>query len=211
MNTAGIGLNEPQQIDWDNYNPGSKYSVPPPAKGPDGKALVYTGQLPTTVVNEADDNNFRRYLFDPIKLVKNGGSADGYVIRFTRASIKPFERDGKPQNASAAGNVLRSAGAVGKPQKTAEYDAAMQQVKGRVVSFTIDWEARNKDTGEKVSGYDNFPLDPDRPGQRKAILKQGDTYTVSDRQGNILETKTVQSEVLFANARVKYFVDPSRK
>ena len=49
------------------------------------------------------------------------------------------------------------------------------------------------------------PDDPDRPGQKKAILKQGDTY--KDKEGLV---HTVQSEVLFANARVRYFVDPSR-
>ena len=206
MDTAGLGLKEPQQIDWDNYNPGSKYQAPPVALGGDGKSIVYTGQLPTAIAAEQDDEGYRRYLLDPIKLVKNGSGADNYVIRFTRASIKPFEKNGKVQNASPVGNVLRSAGVSAKPQKTVEYDAAINAVKGRVVSFTIDWEARNKDTGETVRGYENFPDDPDRPGQKKAILKQGDVYKT--REG---ETKTVQSEVLFANARVRYFVDPSRK
>lgn len=205
MNTPGIGLNEPNQIDWDNYNPGSKYQTPPDAIGADGKAIVYTGQLPTDVVQEADRDNYRQYLLDPIKLVKNGQGVDGYVIRFTRASIKPFERDGKVQNASPVGNLLRSAGVTAKPQRTTEYDAAMNTVKGRVVSFTIDWFAKNKETGEMVRGYANFPDDPDRPGKKKAILKAGDQY--KDKEGNV---KTVQSEVLFANAQVRYFVDANR-
>ena len=206
MDTAGLGLKEPSQIDWDNYNPGSKYQAPPAAKGGDGKNIIYTGQLPTAIVQEQDDQGYRRYLLDPIKLVKNGNGVDGYTLRFTRASVKPFERAGKVQNASSVGNVLRSAGVAAKPQKTAEYDAAMNAVKGRVVTFTIDWEARNKDTGEQVRGFDNFPDDLDRPGQKKAVLKAGDTYKTSEG-----ETKVVQSEVLFANARVRYFVDPSRK
>jgi hypothetical protein len=32
-------------------------------------------------------------------------------------------------------------------------------------------------------------------------------YTERDRQGNITDTKVVSSEVLFANARIKYFQD----
>ena len=206
MDTAGLGLKEPQQIDWDNYNPGSKYQAPPVPLGPDGKNLVFTGQLPSAIAQETDKEGYRQYVLDPIKLVKNGSGIDGYTIRFTRASIKPFEKEGKVQNASPVGNILRSAGITAKPQKTFEYDAAVNAAKGRVVSFTLDWEARNKDTGETVRGYSNFPDDPERPGQKKAILKQGDVYKT--REG---ETKIVQSEVLFANARVRYFVDPSRK
>lgn len=205
MDTAGLALKEPQQIDWDNYNPGSKYQRPPDVKDAAGKNILFTGQLPSTIVAEQDNEGYRRYLLDPIKLVKNGNGVDGLTIRFSRASVKPFEKDGKVQNASQVGNVLRSAGVTAKPQKTAEYDAAMNAVKGRVVTFTLDWEARNSETGETVRGYDNFPEDPDRPGTKKAILKAGDTYKT--REG---ETKVVQSEVLFANARVRYFVDPSR-
>lgn len=205
-NVAGLGLQEPAQIDWENYNPGSKYQRPPDAIGVDGKPIVYTGQLPQTIVSEQDDAGYRRYLLDPIKLVKNGNGVDGYVIRFTRASVKPFEKNGKVQNASAIGNVLKSAGVTAKPQKTVEYDAAVNAVKGRVVTFTIEWEARNKDTGEQVKGFVNFPEDPDRPGTRKAILKAGDTYLDADKQPQV-----VKSEVMFANARVRYFVDGNRK
>ena len=205
MDTAGLDLKEPQQIDWDNYNPGSKYVRPPDVKGADGKAIVFTGQLPTTIALEQDNDGYRRYMFDPIKLVKNGNGVDGLIVRFTRASVKPFEKNGKVQNASPVGNVLRSAGVSAKPQRTAEYDAAVNAVKGRVVAFTLDWEARNSETGETVRGYDNFPQDPDRLGTKKAILKAGDIYKTKEG-----ETKIVQSEVLFANARVRYFVDPSR-
>ena len=208
MDTAGLGLKEPQQIDWDNYNPGSKYIPPPVPVGADGKVLVFTGQLPTTIEKEQADAGYRRYLLDPIKLVKNGNGVDGYTIRFTRASVKPFEKNGKVQNASPVGNILRSAGVSAKPQRTAEYDATMNAVKGRVVAFTLEWEARTKSTDpiqETVRGYANFPNDPDRPGTKKAILKAGDTYTTKEGV-----TAVVQSEVLFANARVRYFVDPSR-
>lgn len=209
MTTANIGgleLNEPEQMDWENYNPGSKYAPPPPALGVDGKPITYYGTLPPATA-EVTDDKFRTYLFDTIKLVKSGG-ADGYEIRFTRASVKRFNnrKTGKPINASAAGNVLRSVGITAKPQRTAEYDAAMKLVTGKTAAFTIDWQAYNKDTGEKVNGYERFPMDPERPGQRKAILKEGDTYV--DQDGI---TQTVKSPVLFANAKVRFFIDPNRK
>jgi hypothetical protein len=81
---------------------------------------------------------------------------------------------------------------------------------GKTFSFTVQWEAYNKDTGERVRGMINFPDDPDRPGQKKSILKKGDIYTVRDKAGNIIETKQVESDVLFANARLRYFQDPSK-
>lgn len=206
MDTAGIGLKEPQPIDWDNYNPGSKYQAPPVPVNADGSRRVFTGQLPGVIAEETDRDGFRSYLMDPIKLVKNGGDADGYVIRFTRASIKNFEKNGVVQNASPAGNVLKSVGVSAKPQKTFEYDAAFKAIRGRVASFTLDWFAKDKNTGEMVRGYENFPDDPERPGQKKAILKTGDTYKNADGQ-----QATVKSEVLFANAQIKYFVDTSRR
>lgn len=213
--TAGLNLNQPPKIDWDNYNPGSKYTPPPVPVGPDGKKIVFSGQVGGIKPTEDQENN-RQYILDPIKLVKMGSGVDGYEIRFTFVGTQPFFKtlpDGtkKPLNASPVGNVLRAGGVTAKPQTVPEYDAAMNLVKGRVIQFTADWEARNKETGETVRGYENFPEDPERPGQRKAILKAGDTYTVRDRDGNVTETKTVQSEVLFANLKARFFVDPNRK
>ena len=209
--TAGIDLREPDKMDWDNYNPGTKYT-PPPQVGEikDGKLVstVFFGQLPSAIVPEVSQSTqLRQYLIDPIKLVRSGQS-DGYEIRFTRASVKKWtnKKTGEPINASMVGNLLKSVGVTAKPQRTAEYDAVIKQIAGKVAAFTIDWEARNKDTGEVVEGYVNFPDDPARPGMKKTVLKEGDVYRTKDGT----EAK-VTSPVLFANARVKFFVDPNRK
>jgi len=193
--TSGLTLQEPTQVDWDNLNAGGKYQAPPAAIGADGKSIVYNGQLPTTITAEQDDEGFRNYLLDPIKLVKNGQGIDGYELRFARVGLKPW-KNGK--NGTAL--LLKGAGVTAKPQLTKEYDAAMQLIKGRVVPLTIDWEARNKETGESVRGYANFPDNPAFPGTKKSILKMGDTYT--DKDGQV---QTVKSEVLFANARLRFF------
>lgn len=209
--TAGLAYTEPDKMDWDNYNPGSRYTPPPQCGvvGEDGKfhPTTFFGQLPQTITAEVNQTtNLRQYLIDPIKLVRSG-SSDGYEIRFTRAGVNKFKnKKGEPINASMVGNLLRSVGVTAKPQRTAEYDAAMNLIRGKVAAFTLDWTARNKETGETVEGYANFPDDPERPGQKKAILKAGDTYRTKDGT-----TDTVKSEVLFANARIRYFVDPNRK
>ena len=216
---SGTTYKEPNQIDWNNYAPSSSFQAPPPALGPDGSSLVYYGVLPAQIQAEVAEQGYaegyRSYLLDPIKLTKSG-KADGYEIRFTRVSVKNRERknkDGsvKVLNSSPAGDLIKAAGILAQPQKTTEYDSAVKMAQGKVVPFTIDWSAYNKDTGEKVDGYKSFPEDPDNPGQRKFILKAGDVVTDYDRKGNPLGSRVIKSEVLFANARVRYFVDPSRK
>jgi hypothetical protein len=208
---AGLTLREPDQIDWDNYNPGGKFVAPPPAVGADGKPIVYYGQLPSTLGPDAfavTKDGYRQYVLDPITLVK-GGAFDGYRFRFTRVSTKPFidGKTQKPKNANGAGNLLRSVGLTAKPQKNAEYDAAIKLTAGKVAAFTIDWRAKNKDTGEEVRGYENFPDDPTRPGQKKAILRAADGDTYRDASGAQVP---VTSEVLFANAEVRWFQTPKK-
>lgn len=214
---AQQGLREPEQTDWDNYpSGGSTYQAPPPALGPDGKAITYYG-VAGDVKEDKPDEDFLQFIIDPIKIVRSG-AADGYPIRFTRASVKPFtklnattgEREPIKGNPTKLANFLRACGLQAKPQTNSEYRASVSAVKGRTFPFTIDWEAYNKDTGEKVKGYRNFPDDPQRPGQKKSILKAGDVVTITDNKGNIIETKTIQSEVLFANARLSYFQDATK-
>lgn len=196
----GKNLAEPTQVDWDKVGGGS-YTPPPAARDAAGNYIRYFGQLPLTVVEDVNDNQYRTYVFDPIKLVKNENkSVDGYELRFTRTSLQPFKNG---SNSTAI--LLKAAGVQAKPQKTAEYDSAIKMVKGKVVPFSIEWQARNKETGETVRGYENFPDDPTRPGQKKSILKAGDTYR--DQDGN---EQVVQSEVLFANAQLRFFEAPRK-
>lgn len=215
--TAQLNLREPAQVDWDNYNAGgSTYTPPPPVLDASGKPITYFG-VAEIKADGGDREGYLTFLLDPIKIVKSG-SADGYTLRFTRASVAPFtkkdpntgERVPIKGNPNAVGNFLRACGLTVKPQTNSEYTAAMSRAAGKVFPFTIEWEAYNKDTGERVKGYKAFPEDPERPGQRKSILKQGDFYNVLDNKGNVLEVKQVESEVLFANARLRFFQDPSR-
>jgi hypothetical protein len=213
-NAAQTNLREPDQMNWDNYNPGGKYSPPPPAEGPDGKPIVYYGQVKAKFEDKdlsATDEGYRSYQVGPLTIVKSGTKADGHQIKFAYVNVKKREKNGKTIDASSAGDFLRAAQIVAKPQTNDQYDAAVRQTANKVVPFVIDWEARNKETGEEVKGFRSFPMDPDRPGERKAILKKGDVVNILDNQGNVVGQKTVTSEVLFANARVRYYRDPNRK
>jgi len=205
--SAQTNLREPDQMNWDKHNAGSKFQAPPDALGPDGKPLIYKAQLPTTLGTPptlgATDEGYRSFEVGPLKLVQNGNGADGYEIRFYTVNVKKFvnRRTQEPMEVSSASKVIRAAGVTARPQKNAEYEAAMRQAAGRVIQITLDWRAKDQQTGEEVVGFENFPIDP-ATNKRKAILKKGDVLP---------DGRIIASEVLFANARVKYVIDPTRK
>lgn len=207
---AQTGLKEAPQVDWDNYNSGgSKYVAPPIPLGADGRSITFYGVA--SPKEDKPDQDYLNFLLDPIKIVRSG-AADGYLVRFTRASLRPFMKNGEPMrgNPNMLANFLRACGVQNKPQRNDEYRLAVKNCSGRPFPFTADWEAYNKDTDETIKGYTNFPEDPDHPGQRKAIIRAGDLYTVTDKSGNIVETKKFRGEIAFANLRLRYFQDPSR-
>jgi hypothetical protein len=216
MSTAQTNLREPDQMNWDNYSPATagKFQRPPDVIGADGKPIQYFLQVKSKFEDNdfsATDEGYRSYQVGPLKVVKSGNGADGYEVRFAYVNVKKRERNGKPIDASSAGDFIKAAGLTAKPQKNAEYDQAVKLAAGRVVPAVLDWEARNKDTGETIRGFQAFPINPET-GKREAILHKGDTFNVVDARGVPTGEKgTVQSEVLFANARVRYFRDPNRK
>lgn len=207
MTTAQTTLREPDQMNWDEYHTGGKFRRPPTPVGVDGKLLTFYAQVPQSIGIEVSKEGFKTFLLDPLTLVRSG-EADGYEIRFTRASVKKFtnRRTGKTVDASMVGNLLRAAGVTARPQTNPEYDQAVSMIKGTVIPINLDWFARDKTTGEVVRGYKNFPDDPERPGQKKAILAAGDHYTDKDGIDQV-----ISAEIMFANAELKYFVDPNRR
>jgi hypothetical protein len=211
---AQQNLKEPEKLDWESAFSSSKYQVPPPALGPDGKPIVYYGTVADLKEVEADQG-FLNFQID-LSIVRSG-SADGRRVRawistrpFTKKDPETGEQKPLKGNPNKLATFLRSAGLQAKPQTNNEYRASVRAVNGKAIPFTIDWEARNKDTQETVRGYNAFPDDPERPGQKKAILKSGDVYNELDSKGNVIGQKVVQSEILFANPRLKYFQDSTK-
>ena len=198
--TSGMGLREPEQMDWDKFNTaGGKYQAPPEPFTADGKTKnVFTAQLPKDLGSEErrlqTQEGYRKFEVGPLTLAKNGNGIDGQQIRYYSVSVKKFRsrKTGEPMDLSQAALLLKGAGVAQKPQTNADYEKAIAQASGRTVQITLDWVARNKDTGEKVEGAHLFPIDPET-GRRKAILSKGDKLT---------DGTVVTSEVLFANAVV---------
>ena len=211
---AQQNLTEPAQVDWANYGK-SGYQPPPPALDANGKTIVYQGKAEVTIdePDSGDLGTFLQYKLDPLTII--GPQGAGYQIKFTRASTRPYLVTGpdgqkvpKKGNPNRLADYLRAAGATAKPQLNNEYQAAVNLIKSKPFSFTIDWEAYDKETGERVKGYNAFPDDPERPGFKKAILKAGDVVNVLNQKGEVTgQTQVVKSHVLFANARLRFFRD----
>jgi hypothetical protein len=217
---AQTSLKEPAQVDWDNLGK-SGYQAPPPEVDANGKKIVYYGKADVALENQYQDTDpvtgdpLLTYKLDPVTITQ--GEFAGYQLRFAKASTRPFTKNVNGEqvpikgNPNSLGNYLRACGSVAKPQTNSEYIASVNAVKNKVFPFTIEWEARNKDTGEVYRGQASFPDDPARPGQKKTILHAGDIITVVDKKGVPTGAiETVKAEVLFVNAKVKYFQDPKK-
>lgn len=214
--TAQLNLREPEQLNWDEAFKGRTYQEPPPALGPDDKYIQYQGKVVAIKPSDPEDG-YLNYQIDLVLV--NAGKYDGVQVR-TWASTKPFMSKNRETgeltpvkgNPNGLAKALRGAGLTSKPQSNSAYEAAIQQLVGKSVPFVLDWEAKNRDTGEVVRGFNAFPVVPDNPGTRKAILKAGDVVAELDSKGKPTgATRTIQSEVMFANPRFKYFQDPPQK
>ena len=207
---SGMNLREPEVTNWDEFEKqtsGGAYQRPPEPLGPDGKPRTFYLQV-AGVTPGATTEGFRSYTLE-FKIVKSGSDADGITFR-DFASVKKWKKaDGTPLEISQVGLLLKAGGVLAKPQKNNEYDAAVNTLKGKVIPAQLDWRGYAKDTGEKVNGFNAFPVDAET-GTRKAILRQGDSYNVIDRKGNVIESKTLEAEVLFANPTVSRYITPSK-
>jgi len=211
--TAQLNLREPEVVDWDNAFTGSKYQAPPPAVGPDGEPITYYGQVKE--LKEVDpDQGYLQYQVD--LAITKSGTHDGQRVR-AWVSARPFmkrnasgELEPVKGNPNSLAKMLIADGLQVKPTTNSEYRAAVKMINGKALPFTLDWEAKNKNTGEVIRGFQSFPPDTERPGMRKAVLKKGDKYQETDRDGNIVAIKEVESEILFANPRFKGFRSVSK-
>lgn len=208
QDTAQLNLTEPAQCDWDTAYSGGKYVAPPPALDPAGKAIIYQGTIKAATLTDPDET-YLNYMVD--FELPNGARARVWASTkpFTKVNKTSGEREPINGNPNKLGSLLRSAGLQAKPQTNSDYQASVRSVINRKASFTLDWVAKNKETGEVVKGYNAFPVDV-ATGLRKPILKAGDTINLLGEKGAIVGTTEVKSEVLFANPQIKYFQDPSK-
>lgn len=86
-----------------------------------------------------------------------GPTNEGFTIRFTKVSAKPFKRGAGM--ASQAGDFLRSCGIRTKLTSNQDIADAAEQTANRIFEADLDWRAYNKNTQFSVEGMERFPSD----------------------------------------------------
>lgn len=144
-NLANLQAGEP--LDWDGYKD-SQEAPPPPPKG------RYTVRAPEQITFSATQQGFLSAQVDPTIV---GPTAEGYVIKFSRVSAKPFKRG--QVTVSQLGDYLRACGITSRPTTPQEQANAVEQTAGRVYQIEGDWEAYDSETKWTLKGMENFPDD----------------------------------------------------
>lgn len=87
-----------------------------------------------------------------------GPKHEGFSLRYTKVSAKPFKRGGT--TVSQLGDYLRACGVSrvisGDPQEQAN---AVEATAGTTYQVDLDWRAYNKNTGFNLEGMERFPTD----------------------------------------------------
>lgn len=143
-------LNPIEPLDLDMYKDAGE-PTPLPQKG------RYTVRAPEAFPEAAFGRTQAGALSAQIDPTIVGPSNEGYTLRFTKVSAKPFKRSGI--TVSQMGDYLRACGFRGKLQNERELVDAVSQTANRMYQVDVDWRAYNKDTKYSLEGMENFPSD----------------------------------------------------
>ncbi len=130
------------------------------AQEPQGlpKSGRYTVQAPSSFQTTAFGATRAGFLSAQIDPTIIGPTNEGYTIKFTKVSAKPFKRSGL--TVSQLGDYLRATGlrtvVPGDPQAQAD---AVEATANLVYEVTTDWRAYCKGCGHQVEGEKHFPSD----------------------------------------------------
>jgi len=182
-------LNSTDPIDLDVY-PETKdktFGIPPRGE--------YVVMAPDEFPDEAFGATAQNYLKAQVDPTIVGPTNEGYTIRFTRLSAKPWERDGVIM--SQISQYLQACGFKGAcPGDPSGLVDAIRQTAGTTYKVYGDWRAYNKRTGQEIKGMKNFPLLPN--GEHQAWVDDEEDL---DEQG--------RPKRIWANFEVRRFLPES--
>jgi hypothetical protein len=156
-----------------------------PAKG------EYVLQAPSEFPDAAFGSTKAGYLSAQIDPTIVGPAHEGFTVRFTKVSAKPFKRDGV--TVSQAGDYLRACGYSGKLANVQDVADAIESTAGTTYKAVLDWRAYNPRTGFSLEGMERFPKAGD--GKYQSWVEDP---TEKDENGNPVRIR--------ANVNIKRFV-----
>ena len=179
--TTGLDIRVPDPAMFDDYDVGG-WTPPPQAKqlGAGGKPEFIPYRLTTPSPDKfeykADRNGFWMAVVDGFEV-----AGANYTLRKEYLSSAPFPKKDKAgnvigtRNASTIGNYFRAHGLAARPGTAQEYEAYLQATAGREFGATLDWSAYDADKGQEVaSKWEQFPDDPEKPGQKLPYIETSD-------------------------------------
>jgi hypothetical protein len=148
---SALGTLQPvEPLDLENYADNKDF-VAIPKKG------RYTLQAPDSFPSTAFGRTKAGALSVAIDPKIVGPTSEGYTIRYTKVSAKPFKRGGV--TVSQLGDYLRATGFRGRLTDEQAQADAVESTSNAVYQADLDWRAYNKDTGFSVEGMERFPSD----------------------------------------------------
>ena len=142
------GLNPVEALDLANYADNKESTFRLPAKG------RYTLRAPESFPPAAFGRTKGGALSIQIDPTIVGPTSDGFTVRFTKVSAKPFKRDGV--TVSQVGDYLRACGFKGTLADEQEIADAVESTAGAIYEANLDWRAYYKD-GFSLQGMQRFP------------------------------------------------------
>ena len=178
-----LNLAEPDQIEWDDYEPGGEGTPPIP----DGK---YVLQAPVSFAFDATAERRLRVTLDPVVVV--GPTHTGSKIRWIRLSTKRYAN----RNGSPVGDYLRACGVMASPITNEQYVTCIEATTGRVFQGTTQQHVycNHKDTPHAAAAP--YAID----GQ-VSIPKNGDGTS------KLSFPCPVCQKTVFVNSQVRRFID----
>lgn len=148
---SGLGALRPvEQLDLDNYAD-AQQGPQTPKKG------VYNVQAPAEFPATAFSRTAAGALSAQVDPTIIDAPYAGTVLRFTKVSAKPFQRNGA--TVSQLGDYLRACGFKGLLANEQEQADAVERTANTTYKVRVDWRAYNKATGFQLEGMEKFPSD----------------------------------------------------
>lgn len=142
------GLNAVEALDFANYADNKESTFRLPAKG------RYTLRAPDSFPAAAFGVTKAGALSVQVDPTIVGPAHEGFNIRFTKVSAKPFPRDGKW--VSQAGDYLRAFGYSGTLSDAQQIADAIETTAGQTFEAKLDWRVYSK-SGFTLQGMEKFP------------------------------------------------------
>lgn len=144
-------LQSADPLDLPMYKDAQEFSLP--------KKGVYVVRAPESFSSASFGASKAGFLTVSVDPTIIGPSNEGYTIKFTKVSAKPW-KDKEGVTISQLGRYLRATGrqdtVAGDPQTQAD---AVEQTANSVFRIRGDWRAYNTSTGFSIEGMEKFPSD----------------------------------------------------